>query len=135
MINKILSKTALTKKRKKLGRGIGSEKGRNCGKGTKGQRSRSGFSLSMGFEGGQTPIFRRLPKIYFKTNKVSFCTISINRLQYICDKYMFNGKYVSMDNIKRFIKVSECKTKLVGESLVRKNISIEVNSVTQRMIF
>jgi large subunit ribosomal protein L15 len=50
------------KGRKRLGRGIGSGQGKTAGKGTKGQNSRSGGGVRLGFEGGQTPLFRRLPK-------------------------------------------------------------------------
>merc|ERR1711934_441360 len=56
------------KKKKCLGRGIGSGKGKTCGRGGKGQTARSGVSLS-GFEGGQTPLYRRLPKRGFKIKK------------------------------------------------------------------
>ena len=49
----------------KVGRGLGSGKGKNCGTGNKGQKSRSGGLKAPGFEGGQTPLYRRLPKFGF----------------------------------------------------------------------
>jgi len=49
----------------KVGRGLGSGKGKNCGTGNKGQKSRSGGVKAPGFEGGQTPLYRRLPKFGF----------------------------------------------------------------------
>jgi len=53
------------KKRKRVGRGIGSGKGKNSGRGTNGQNSRSGGGVRPGFEGGQMPLYRRLPKFGF----------------------------------------------------------------------
>ena len=59
-INELHNKN-IRQSRKRVGRGIGSGKGKTCGRGHKGQKSRSGSSVN-GFEGGQTPIYRRLPK-------------------------------------------------------------------------
>lgn len=58
---------------KRVGRGIGSGLGKTCGRGHKGQKSRSGGSVKPGFEGGQMPIQRRLPKFGFKS-RVGFVT-------------------------------------------------------------
>ncbi len=66
------------KKRKRLGIGEGSGNGKTCGKGQKGQTSRSGFSMPAGFEGGQMPIHRRLPKRGFTSRKKTF---GVNRFQ------------------------------------------------------
>ena len=64
-LNQISEKTKAKKTRKRVGRGRSSGLGKTCGKGQKGQKSRSGVSLN-GFEGGQMPLFRRLPKRGFK---------------------------------------------------------------------
>ena len=61
------------KKKKRVGRGIGSGQGKTCGRGTKGQQSRSGGGTRLGFEGGQMPLFRRLPKRGF--NNAMFRTV------------------------------------------------------------
>ena len=61
------------KRRKRVGRGPGSGNGKTAGRGTKGQKSRSGYSRRMGFEGGQMPLFRRLPKRGF--NNAKFRTV------------------------------------------------------------
>ena len=73
-------------RRKRLGIGEGSGNGKTCGKGQKGQTSRSGFGLPRGFEGGQMPIYRRLPKFGFTSRKkVSgeniFSCISLKRVE------------------------------------------------------
>lgn len=60
-----------TRNRKRVGRGIGSGLGKTCGRGHKGQKSRSGGSLKAGFEGGQMPLQRRLPKIGFRSRLAS----------------------------------------------------------------
>jgi large subunit ribosomal protein L15 len=64
------------------GRGIGSGNGKTAGKGHKGQNSRSGGGTSLGFEGGQLPLFRRLPKRGFKNvNHVNYAIISVSALE------------------------------------------------------
>ena len=63
------------------GRGIGSGNGKTCGTGHKGQNSRSGGGVALGFEGGQMPLWRRLPKRGFKNvNRVNYATINVGDL-------------------------------------------------------
>ena len=71
------------KKNKRLGRGIGSGSGKTAGRGTKGQNSRTGGGVSIGFEGGQTKLSRRLPKLRgFKAiNPANFQIINLDQLQ------------------------------------------------------
>ena len=57
---------------KRVGRGIGSGHGKTCGRGHKGQKSRSGGMPKIGFEGGQMPIYRRLPKVGFRSRKAKY---------------------------------------------------------------
>lgn len=74
------------KTRKRIGRGVGSGLGRTSTRGHKGAKSRSGFSRKMGFEGGQTPLQRRLPKFGFKNiNRVEFKAINLETLQALAD--------------------------------------------------
>ena len=70
-INQIKSRLITKKNSKRVGRGAGSGMGRTCGRGMKGQKSRSGVSIK-GFEGGQMPLYRRLPKRGFKNIFISF---------------------------------------------------------------
>ena len=65
-LSKLQTPEGSTRDRKRVGRGTGSGLGKTCGKGHKGQRSRSGSGIRIGFEGGQMPLFRRLPKRGFK---------------------------------------------------------------------
>ena len=61
------------KKKKIVGRGTGTGKGCTCGRGTKGQKSRSGYSRQIGFEGGQMPLARRVPKRGFNNKRFFVC--------------------------------------------------------------
>lgn len=91
------------KDRKRLGRGIGSGQGKTAGRGTKGQNSRSGGGVRLGFEGGQTPLFRRLPKRGF-TN--------FTRKEYAI---------VNLDALNRFEEGTEVTPELLIESGVVSN--------------
>ncbi len=76
-----------TKGSKRVGRGQGSGKGGTSTRGHKGAQSRSGYSRKIGFEGGQMPIYRILPKRGFKNiNRVEYNAINISTLQYIFEK-------------------------------------------------
>jgi large subunit ribosomal protein L15 len=84
-LNQLSDHPEARKDRKRLGRGIGSGTGKTCGRGHKGQNSRSGVSLK-GFEGGQMPLHRRLPKRGFKNIfRKNFVVVNLNRLQAAID--------------------------------------------------
>ncbi|MGM9989003.1 MAG: 50S ribosomal protein L15 [Bacillaceae bacterium] len=69
------------KVRNRVGRGIGSGNGKTAGKGHKGQNARSGGGVRLGFEGGQTPLFRRLPKRGFTNiNRKEFAIVNLDKL-------------------------------------------------------
>lgn len=75
------------KKNKRLGRGQGSGKGGTSTRGHKGAKSRSGYSKKVGFEGGQMPLQRRLPKFGFKNiNRVEYKAINLSTLQDLAEK-------------------------------------------------
>lgn len=79
-----------TKSTKRIGRGQGSGKGGTSTKGHKGAQSRSGYSRKAGFEGGQMPLYRRVPKSGFKNiNRVEYNPINLSTLQYLYDKTGF----------------------------------------------
>jgi large subunit ribosomal protein L15 len=66
--------------RKRVGRGIGSGLGKTCGRGHKGQKSRSGGFHKVGFEGGQMPLQRRLPKVGFKSRRADTAEVRLDEL-------------------------------------------------------
>ena len=83
-LNELKNKSS--KRKKRLGRGIGSSKGKTCGRGHKGQKSRSGVAIKS-FEGGQMPLYRRLPKRGFKKIKnTKIALINLSRIQEIINK-------------------------------------------------
>ena len=85
-LNEIKPQEGSVKNRIRVGRGIGSGKGKTCGSGQKGQKSRSGVSIK-GFEGGQMPIHRRLPKRGFKKyNRKTYKILNLGDIQNIIDK-------------------------------------------------
>lgn len=77
-----------TKSEKRIGRGPGSGHGKTATRGSNGAKSRSGYSRKIGFEGGQMPIQRRLPKFGFKNpNRVEYKAVNLSSLQAVSDKY------------------------------------------------
>lgn len=93
-LNEIRDNEGARKKRMRVGRGIGSGKGKTSGKGVKGQTSRTGVAIK-GFEGGQMPLHRRLPKRGFKNPfRVEYQVINIGRLQAAFDDGRLTGEAV-----------------------------------------
>jgi large subunit ribosomal protein L15 len=91
-LNELRDAEGATKPRKRLGRGIGSGSGKTAGRGVKGQKARSGVAIN-GFEGGQMPIYRRLPKRGFK-NPFSrdLNEVSLARVQEAIDSKKLDAK-------------------------------------------
>ena len=91
-LNEIKDHKNATKNRKRLGRGIGSGTGKTSGKGHKGQKARSGVSIK-GFEGGQMPIHRRLPKRGFTNiNRIPFTELNFSRIEELIDNKKIDPK-------------------------------------------
>ncbi|MGN6640498.1 MAG: 50S ribosomal protein L15 [Mucilaginibacter sp.] len=81
-----------TKNRKRIGRGTGSGRGGTSTRGHKGAGSRSGTSTKVGFEGGQMPLQRRLPKVGFKNpNRVEYVSVNLDTLQKLVDEYKISA--------------------------------------------
>lgn len=119
-------------RRKRVGIGEGSGNGKTCGKGQKGQKSRSGFSLMKGFEGGQMPIHRRLPKRGFTSRKRVFGknvfkVISLDRLEGVAkgeDKLEIAKLFES-----GFLARGE-RLKVLGGGEIAKAMQIETHAVS-----
>ena len=132
-LNQLNSK--LTKSKKRLGRGIGSTKGKTCGRGHKGQKSRSGVAIKS-FEGGQMPLYRRLPKRGFNsiTSKKNTAIINLSRIQEIIikQKNILNNKINLLSLQKsKLINKKHKKLKLLGVGELKQKLDIEVNSVSK----
>ena len=133
LLNTLNSKNSKSKKR--LGRGIGSSKGKTCGRGHKGQKSRSGVAIKS-FEGGQMPLYRRLPKRGFKSIKKdhNIALINLSKIQQIINKQknMADSK-INLSNLKKLklINSKYTKLKLLGDGEVKEKFDIEVNSISK----
>ncbi len=88
-----------TKPRKRVGRGPGSGMGKTAGRGIKGQKSRSGVAIN-GYEGGQMPLYQRLPKRGFsKPNRKKFAVINLGLIQKFIDEKKLDGAEITEDSL------------------------------------
>ena len=133
MIN--LNSTAKIKTKKiRPGRGIGSGKGKNWGGGVKGQKSRSGVAIKS-FEGGQMPLYRRLPKRGFNSiNKIFVSKINLEKIQkYIDKKILKNTDTINIDLMKKLklINNKSNKLKILGNGDIKDKINVEVDLISK----
>ena len=121
-------KTKVSKKR--IGRGIGSGKGKTSGRGIKGQKSRSGVAIKS-FEGGQMPLYRRLPKRGFNPiNKNKIATINLNQLQSFIDNKKINSdNQINLEVLhkSKIVNKSFSKFKILAGGNLKTKINIEAN--------
>ncbi len=124
--NKVKVKTS----KKRLGRGIGSGKGKTSGRGVKGQKSRSGVAIKS-FEGGQMPLYRRLPKRGFNPiNKEKIAKINLDQLQKFVDKNRIDiSTQINLESLKknRIINKSYQKFKILSNGQITSKIEIEAD--------
>ncbi|MEC8236717.1 MAG: 50S ribosomal protein L15 [SAR324 cluster bacterium] len=120
------------KKRKRVGRGPGSGLGKTCGRGHKGAKSRSGFKNKRGFEGGQTPLKRRLPKFGFTNpNRQTYQLINLDRLEKL--EQLTDGASMEMQEMLEMGLIRNTKTpvKLLGRGSLTKKIKITVDKASR----
>ena len=120
------------KKRKRVGRGPGSGLGKTCGRGHKGAKSRSGFKNKRGFEGGQTPLKRRLPKFGFTNpNRQTYQLINLDRLEKL--EQLTDGASLEMQQMLEMGLIRNTKTpvKLLGRGSLTKKIKITVDKASR----
>ena len=120
------------KKRKRVGRGPGSGLGKTCGRGHKGAKSRSGFKNKRGFEGGQTPLKRRLPKFGFTNpNRQTYQLINLDRLEQL--EQLTDGASLEMQQMLEMGLIRNTKTpvKLLGRGSLTKKIKITVDKASR----
>jgi len=121
------------KNRIRKGRGNASGHGGESGRGHKGQKSRSGFSRRAGFEGGQTPLYRRLPKSNGFNNifKEKFDVININKLELV---FKDGEKVDKQALITKNIVSGKFKIKLLGYGKLTKKLNITVDRASKSAI-
>ena len=123
----------IKKAKKKLGRGIGSSKGKTSGRGHKGQKSRSGVAIKS-FEGGQMPLYRRLPKRGFRSfkSKKLIGLINLSKIQEILKKNKFPNNKIDLDSLQKLNQLNKKykKLKLLGSGEIKEKFDIEVNFIS-----
>ena len=122
------------KSRKRVGRGPGSGMGKTSTRGEKGQKSRSGASIAPWFQGGQTPLYRRLPKRGFSNAKFTtrYATINLDDL----NKYFKDGDVVTPEVLKEsgLVKKELCGIKVLGSGKLEKKLTVKANLFTNSAI-
>ena len=120
----------LKEKKIRVGRGIGSGKGKTSGRGVKGQKSRSGVAIKS-FEGGQMPLYRRLPKRGFNvTHKKEIGLLNLSDIQaFIQSKKINPSDKIDLELLKKLniVKKKYKKLKVLGNGDVKEKLNIEVN--------
>lgn len=114
---------------KRLGRGQGSGQGKTAGKGHKGQNARSGGGVAIGFEGGQTPLYKRMPKRGFHNfTRVEYSVVNINDLNKFDD-----GAAVTPELLKemRLVPKNNNGVKILGKGKLTKKLTIKCNAVSE----
>ena len=136
-LNEIANKPGSTKPRKRIGRGIGSGKGKTGGRGVKGQKSRSGVAIK-GFEGGQMPIHMRLPKRGFNNiNAKTFVPVNLGRLQEAIDAKKIDAKKtITIDVLKAAGVITRVKdgVRLLATGKIKAKVNIEVSGASAAAI-
>ena len=130
-----LNSTIQTKSKKiRPGRGIGSGKGKTSGRGHKGQKSRRGVAIKS-FEGGQMPLYRRLPKRGFKPiKKKSIAILNIENIQkFIDSKKINNSVIIDLNLLKKLKLVNKGikKIKILGNGQIKDKINLEVDFISK----
>ena len=127
-LNTIKPAEGATKPSKRVGRGIGSGLGKTCGRGHKGQKSRSGGFHKVGFEGGQLPIFKRLPKFGFTSkiadSRAEVCLYQLNTV---------DGSDFDLASLieKKLVKKGVTKVKVINTGSIEKAVNLKGLHVTK----
>ena len=128
------STSKIISKKIRVGRGIGSGKGKTSGRGIKGQKSRSGVAIKS-FEGGQMPLYRRLPKRGFNPlDKIKIAKINLEKIQNFIDKKKINlNEVINITLLKKLkiINKNYQKLKILGNGEVKAKISIEADLISE----
>ncbi|GAB3447944.1 50S ribosomal protein L15 [Insolitispirillum peregrinum] len=136
-LNELRDNPGATKDRTRVGRGIGSGKGKTAGRGVKGQKSRTGVSIN-GFEGGQMPIYRRLPKRGF-TNifRKSYVPMNLDRIQAAVDAGKFAaGSTITAEALVAagLVKSARDGIRLLGNGEIKVALTFEVAGASKSAI-
>jgi large subunit ribosomal protein L15 len=127
----------INKSKMRVGRGIGSGKGKTCGRGVKGQKSRSGVAIKS-FEGGQMPLYRRLPKRGFNPiSRENIAILNLDKIQFFINKKTLKTTDVlNSDLLKKLniINKNSTKLKILGFGEIKDKINIEANLASKSAV-
>ena len=131
------NRSKINKTKIRVGRGIGSGKGKTSGRGVKGQKSRSGVAIKS-FEGGQMPLYRRLPKREFNSLiKINIAILNLDKIQsYIDKKKIKISETLNSDLLKKLslINKNSVKLKILGSGNIKDKINIEADLASKSAI-
>ncbi len=120
------------RKTKRVGRGIGSGKGKTCGRGMKGAKARSGYKRRHGAEGGQLPLYRKIPIKGFSNGMFKSDVFAIN--VGVLDKLFNNNEIVNVATLREkhlISNKSKCTIKILGNGELSKSLCLEVNAISE----
>jgi len=135
-LNEIKDNEGARKSRKRVARGIGSGSGKTAGRGQKGQKSRSGVAVN-GFEGGQMPIYRRLPKRGFKNPFAKvFAVVNLDTIQKAVDAGKLNAEDINIDSLVAagIIGKTLDGVRLLARGAITSKVTISVNSASKAAV-
>ena len=131
------NRNKINKSKIRVGRGIGSGKGKTSGRGVKGQKSRSGVAIKS-FEGGQMPLYRRLPKRGFNPiNKKNITVLNLDKIQsYIDKKSIKTSDILNSDLLKKLklINKNSIKLKILGSGIIKDKINIKADLASKSAV-
>ena len=131
------SRLKINKTKMRVGRGIGSGKGKTSGRGVKGQKSRSGVAIKS-FEGGQMPLYRRLPKRGFNSiSRQEIAILNLKQIQSFIDKNSIKSSDVLNSELLKKLKLinkNSKKLKILGTGEIREKINIEADLASKSVL-
>ena len=134
---KLNNRSKINKSKIRVGRGIGSGKGKTSGRGVKGQKSRSGVAIKS-FEGGQMPLYRRLPKRGFNPiGKKNITILNLDKLQSYIEKKTINTKEIINSELLKKLKLinkNSVKLKILGSGEIKEKINIEADLASKSAV-
>ena len=130
-LNNLTPAEGSVKPKRRIARGYGSGSGRTAGRGHKGDKARSGYKRKKGFEGGQMPIQRRVPKKGFKNiNREEYAPINLEKVQAMVDKY--NITEFSPADLSRFgICAKTDKIKLLARGEIKTAVTLNIHAASE----
>ena len=137
MVTLLNNREKLNKSKIRVGRGIGSGKGKTSGRGVKGQKSRSGVAIKS-FEGGQMPLYRRLPKRGFNSiSNEKIAILNLEKIQSYIDKKKITASNVVNAELLKKLKIinkNSTKLKILGTGEIKIKVNIEANLASKSAV-